>query len=168
MYRIALLTCLLTVSLMNQVSGLETVTGKYGDTVEIPCNNGRVVETEVTFVKWKYDKDGNILVKHRDQNATVSSDVNYKDRVGIKKDFSLFITQVSMADQRTFTCMVVGTADILEYPVQLAVYKVPSQPQITNLTTVMAIGKLTTLGSVVLKVPIQLLTSHGSRIKLLL
>ncbi|XP_026138266.1 activated leukocyte cell adhesion molecule b isoform X1 [Carassius auratus] len=145
MYRIALLTCLLTVSLMNQVSGLETVTGKYGDIVEIPCNNGRVVETEVTFVKWKYDKDGNILVKHRDQNATVSSDVNYKERVGIKKDFSLFITQVSMADQRTFTCMVVGTADILEYPVQLAVYKVPSQPQITNLTTVMAIGKLTTL-----------------------
>uniref|UniRef100_A0A671S450 CD166 antigen homolog A-like n=1 Tax=Sinocyclocheilus anshuiensis TaxID=1608454 RepID=A0A671S450_9TELE len=127
------------------VSALETVTSKYGDTIEIPCNNGRVVEAEVTFVKWKYDKDGNILVKHRDQNATVSNDVNYKNRVSIK-DFSLVITQVAMADQRTFTCMVVVEEDILEYPVQLAIYKVPSQPQITNLTTVMAIGKPTTLG----------------------
>uniref|UniRef100_A0A673GRS4 CD166 antigen homolog A-like n=1 Tax=Sinocyclocheilus rhinocerous TaxID=307959 RepID=A0A673GRS4_9TELE len=126
------------------VSALETVTSKYGDTIEIPCNNGRVVEAEVTFVKWKYDKDGNILVKHRDQNATVSNDVNYKNRVSIK-DFSLVITQVAMADQRTFTCMVVVEEDILEYPVQLAIYKVPSQPQITNLTTVMAIGKPTTL-----------------------
>uniref|UniRef100_A0A672LJ46 CD166 antigen homolog n=1 Tax=Sinocyclocheilus grahami TaxID=75366 RepID=A0A672LJ46_SINGR len=126
------------------VSALETVTSKYGDTIEIPCNNGRVVEAEVTFVKWKYDKDGNILVKHRDQNATVSNDVNYKNRVSIK-DFGLVITQVAMADQRTFTCMVVVEEDILEYPVQLAIYKVPSQPQITNLTTVMAIGKPTTL-----------------------
>uniref|UniRef100_A0A673GRE4 CD166 antigen homolog A-like n=1 Tax=Sinocyclocheilus rhinocerous TaxID=307959 RepID=A0A673GRE4_9TELE len=103
------------------VSALETVTSKYGDTIEIPCNNGRVVEAEVTFVKWKYDKDGNILVKHRDQNATVSNDVNYKNRVSIK-DFSLVITQVAMADQRTFTCMVVVEEDILEYPVQLAIY----------------------------------------------
>uniref|UniRef100_A0A671S2Z8 CD166 antigen homolog A-like n=1 Tax=Sinocyclocheilus anshuiensis TaxID=1608454 RepID=A0A671S2Z8_9TELE len=105
------------------VSALETVTSKYGDTIEIPCNNGRVVEAEVTFVKWKYDKDGNILVKHRDQNATVSNDVNYKNRVSIK-DFSLVITQVAMADQRTFTCMVVVEEDILEYPVQLAIYTI--------------------------------------------
>uniref|UniRef100_A0A8C2FN04 Activated leukocyte cell adhesion molecule b n=1 Tax=Cyprinus carpio TaxID=7962 RepID=A0A8C2FN04_CYPCA len=133
--------CLLCISL----SGLETVMGKYGDTIEIPCNNGRVVEAEVTFVKWKYDKDGNILVKNQDQNATVSSDVNYKNRVSIKQDFSLVITQVAMTDQRTFTCMVVLRGDILEYPVQLAVYNVPSEPQITNLTTVMEIGKPTTL-----------------------
>ncbi len=68
------------------------------------------------------DKDGNILVKHRDQNATVSNDVNYKNRVSIKKDFSLVITQVAIADQRTFTCMVVEKEDIFEYPVQLAIY----------------------------------------------
>lgn len=40
--------------IVHLVSGLETVMGKYGDTIEIPCNNGRVVEAEVTFVKWKY------------------------------------------------------------------------------------------------------------------
>uniref|UniRef100_A0A8C1PQL0 Activated leukocyte cell adhesion molecule b n=1 Tax=Cyprinus carpio TaxID=7962 RepID=A0A8C1PQL0_CYPCA len=131
--------------IVHLVSGLGTVMGKYGDTIEIPCNNGRVVEAEVTFVKWKYDKDGNILVKNQDQNTTVFSDVNYKNRVSIKQDFSLVITQVAMTDQRTFTCMVVLREDILEYPVQLAVYNVPSEPQITNLTTVMEIGKPTTL-----------------------
>ncbi|XP_073673897.1 activated leukocyte cell adhesion molecule b isoform X3 [Garra rufa] len=145
MHGIALLTCLLTVALMKQVSGLDPVTGKYGDTIEIPCSSGHVEETEVTLVKWKYDKDGNILVKKQNQNATFSDDVNYNNRVSIKKDFSLVITKVTMADQRTFTCMVVKDTDILEYPVQLAIYKVPSQPQITNLTTAMAIGKLTTL-----------------------
>ncbi|XP_051719665.1 activated leukocyte cell adhesion molecule b isoform X2 [Ctenopharyngodon idella] len=145
MHWTAFLTCLLTVSLMNQVSGLETVTGKYGDTVEIPCNNGRVTEEAVTFVKWKYNNDGNILVKQTGQNATISNDVNYKNRVGIKKDFSLIIRQVTMADQKTFTCMVVGKEDIFEYPIQLVIYKVPSQPQITNQTTTMAVGKLTKL-----------------------
>ncbi|KAL0174138.1 hypothetical protein M9458_030106, partial [Cirrhinus mrigala] len=68
------------------------------------------------------DKDGNILVKNPNQNASVSNDVNYKNRVSIKKDFSLVIKQVTMADQRTFTCMVVWQSDILEYPVQLHIY----------------------------------------------
>ncbi|XP_050985925.1 activated leukocyte cell adhesion molecule b isoform X2 [Labeo rohita] len=145
MHRAALLTCLLTVSMMNQVSGLETITGKYGDTIEIPCNKSHVEENNLSFVKWKYDKDGNILVKNLNQNVSISNDVNYKNRVSIKKDFSLVITQVTMADRRTFTCIVVGQSDLLEYPVQLAIYKVPSQPQITNLTTAMAIGKPTAL-----------------------
>lgn len=61
-------------------------------------------------------------MKQLDQNATISPDVNYKNRVSIKKDFSLVITQVTMTDQRTFTCMVVGKDDILEYPVQVTIY----------------------------------------------
>ncbi|XP_048017274.1 activated leukocyte cell adhesion molecule b isoform X2 [Megalobrama amblycephala] len=145
MHWTAFLTCLLTVSLMNQVSGLETVTGKYGDTVEIPCNNGRITEKAVTLVKWKYNNDGNILVKQIGQNASITEDENYKNRVSIKNDLGLIIKQVTMADQKTFTCMVVGTGDIFEYPVQLVIYKVPSQPQITNQTTTMAVGKLTKL-----------------------
>uniref|UniRef100_A0A672S1C2 CD166 antigen homolog A-like n=1 Tax=Sinocyclocheilus grahami TaxID=75366 RepID=A0A672S1C2_SINGR len=112
---------------MTQVSGLETLTSKYGDPIEIPCNKGQFKESDVTLVKWKYDKDGNILVKQLDQNATISTDVNYKNRVSIKKDFSLIITQVTMADQRTFTCMLVWKEDILEYPVQLTIYsKLPN------------------------------------------
>ncbi|XP_052471806.1 CD166 antigen homolog A-like isoform X1 [Carassius gibelio] len=145
MHGTALLRCLLTISLMNQVSGLETLTSKYGDTIEIPCNKGQLKETDVKFVKWKYDEDGNILVKQQNQNASIHADVNYKNRVSIKKDFSLVITQVTMVDQRTFTCMAVGKEDILEYPVQLTIYKAPSQPEITNLTTAMAVGKPTML-----------------------
>uniref|UniRef100_A0A8C1RGJ9 Activated leukocyte cell adhesion molecule b n=1 Tax=Cyprinus carpio TaxID=7962 RepID=A0A8C1RGJ9_CYPCA len=103
------------------VIGLETLTSKYGDTIEIPCNKGQLKETDVTLVKWKYE-GGNILVKQMDQNATISPDVNYKNRVSIKKDFSLVITQVTMTDQRTFTCMVVEKDDILEYPVQVTIY----------------------------------------------
>uniref|UniRef100_A0A8C2FSY3 Activated leukocyte cell adhesion molecule b n=1 Tax=Cyprinus carpio TaxID=7962 RepID=A0A8C2FSY3_CYPCA len=104
------------------VIGLETLTSKYGDTIEIPCNKGQLKETDVTLVKWKYE-GGNILVKQMDQNATISPDVNYKNRVSIKKDFSLVITQVTMTDQRTFTCMVVEKDDILEYPVQFQMIK---------------------------------------------
>ncbi|XDV17223.1 hypothetical protein PO909_023120 [Leuciscus waleckii] len=97
------------------------------------------------FVKWKYDFDSNILVKHVGQNASFSNDANYKNRVGIKQDFGLVIREVTMADQRTFTCMVVGHNDIFEYPVQLVIYKLPSRPQITNQTTAIAVGKLTKL-----------------------
>ncbi|KAI7800532.1 activated leukocyte cell adhesion molecule b [Triplophysa rosa] len=144
MHWFALLTCILTVSLVNQVSSLETVSANYGETVTIPCNKGLVKAEDVTITKWKYDK-GNILVKLRDQNATVLDDVNYKTRVSLKDDFSLVITKVTMDDQRTFTCITVVSADILEFPVQLAINKAPSPPQITEQATVMEIGKLTTV-----------------------
>lgn len=36
------------------VSGLETVIGLYGETLEIPCNNGAVKSEDVMITKWKY------------------------------------------------------------------------------------------------------------------
>ncbi|XP_051966398.1 CD166 antigen homolog A-like isoform X2 [Xyrauchen texanus] len=141
----ALLTCILTVSLINQVSGLEIVNGKYGETVEIPCKNGRDKAKDVTVAKWKYGNDIKILVKKAGQNANISEDVIYKDRVSIKEDFSLIIKQVTLGDQKTFTCIVVTSGDILENNVQLVIYKAPSQPQIAQQASVMETGKLTTL-----------------------
>ncbi|XP_051962500.1 activated leukocyte cell adhesion molecule b isoform X3 [Xyrauchen texanus] len=140
----ALLTCVLTLSLMKQVSCSEIVNGKYGETVEIPCKNGRDNPQAVIMAKWKYGS-GNILVKQAGQNASLLEDVKYKNRASIKEDFSLVITQVTMDDQKTFTCMVVVGEDILENTVQLLIYKAPSQPKITKEATVMEIGKLTTL-----------------------
>jgi len=61
-------------------------------------------------------------VKRSGQNASISEDANYKNRVDIKEDFGLIIREVTMADQKTFTCMVSGEYDIFEYPVQLAIY----------------------------------------------
>lgn len=144
MHWTALLTCVLAVSVMNQVSSLETVTANYGETVKIPCNNGLLKAEDVDIIKWKYDTDSSILVKRAGKNATITDNVNYKTRVSIQEDFSLVITKVTMADQRTFTCMVSGN-DILEYSVQLQIYKAPSQPQITKQANVMEIGKMTAL-----------------------
>nr|XP_055052289.1 activated leukocyte cell adhesion molecule b [Misgurnus anguillicaudatus] len=144
MHWAALFTCVLAVSVMNQVSGLETVTANYGETVKIPCNNGLLKAEDIDIIKWKDDTDSSILVKRAGKNATIGDNVNYKTRVSIQEDFSLVITKVIMADQRTFTCLVSGN-DILEFPVQLQIYKAPSQPQITNQASVMEIGKMTVL-----------------------
>lgn len=78
-------------------------------------------ETALLKMAFLYQDKGNILVKSAGKNATVSDDVNYKTRVSLKDDFSLVITKVTMDDQRIFTCMVVS-GDILEFPVQLAIY----------------------------------------------
>ena len=36
------------------VSGWETVIGLYGETLEIPCNNGAIKVEDVVLTKWKY------------------------------------------------------------------------------------------------------------------
>lgn len=36
------------------VSSLETVIGLYGETLEIPCNNGAINAKEIMMTKWKY------------------------------------------------------------------------------------------------------------------
>lgn len=36
------------------VSTLETVIGMYGETLEIPCNNGAIKAEDVLSTKWKY------------------------------------------------------------------------------------------------------------------
>lgn len=38
----------------------ETVSGQYGETLEIPCKNSRVKEEDIRITKWKYvsDKEG--------------------------------------------------------------------------------------------------------------
>lgn len=41
-------------------SGLETVSGQYGETLEIPCKSSGVKEEDIRITKWKYvsDKEG--------------------------------------------------------------------------------------------------------------
>lgn len=36
------------------VTGLETITGLYGETVEIPCNIGATKVEDIELTKWKY------------------------------------------------------------------------------------------------------------------
>lgn len=36
------------------VSGLTTIVGKYGETVEVPCNKGDIKVEDIMIAKWKY------------------------------------------------------------------------------------------------------------------
>lgn len=66
---------------------------------------------------------GDLLIKHaRNDQATVQAKDNYAQRVSIDDKFSLLITQASLKDQKTFTCMVVSDANLLEFPVSVLVY----------------------------------------------
>uniref|UniRef100_A0A673MI12 CD166 antigen homolog n=1 Tax=Sinocyclocheilus rhinocerous TaxID=307959 RepID=A0A673MI12_9TELE len=135
-------------------SCVETVIGLYGETIEVPCNNGNNKPDGLIFTKWKYVKDdgspGDLLVKQAQKDeATVSATDGYKSRVSIAANSNLLITQGSLADQRVFTCMVVSLTNLKEYSVEVKVYKKPSAPVIKNKAKELENGKLTQLGECV-------------------
>ncbi|XP_053177192.1 CD166 antigen homolog A-like [Scomber japonicus] len=144
---------LLFTTLLCQVSALETVTGLYGETLEIPCNNGAMMADDVRITKWKYDKgdglSGDLLVKKKAENFSVTANDDYKGRVSMAANSSLLLSEAKLTDQRTFTCMVVGEADIKEYPVNVVIYKVPAGLEISDKAAELEIGKLTKLGTCV-------------------
>ncbi|XP_042342541.1 CD166 antigen homolog isoform X2 [Plectropomus leopardus] len=145
----ALLIC----ALLRQVSGLETVIGLYGETLEIPCSNGAMKAEDVLITKWKYDKgeglSGDLLVKQKNQNVSISATDEYKGRVSLAANNSLLLSAVKLSDQRTFTCMVVAGADITEYPVNVVIYKTPAGLDISDKAEELEIGKLNKLGKCV-------------------
>uniref|UniRef100_A0A8C7J922 Activated leukocyte cell adhesion molecule a n=1 Tax=Oncorhynchus kisutch TaxID=8019 RepID=A0A8C7J922_ONCKI len=104
-----------------------TVIGLYGETIEVPCNNGAAKPEDLIFTKWKYKMDdgtsGDLLVKqaHKEQ-AQIQAMDGYKDRVTIAANSSLMIQGGSLVDQRTFTCMVVYGSNLDEHPVDVLVH----------------------------------------------
>ncbi|XP_068572389.1 CD166 antigen homolog A-like isoform X1 [Cebidichthys violaceus] len=146
---------LLFATLLRQVSGLETVVGLYGETFEIPCNIGAMKAEDIMITKWKYDKgaglSGDLLVKQRDQDVSISATDEYKGRVSMGANSSLLLSAAKLTDQRTFTCMVVVGADIPEYPVNVVIYKTPAGLEISDKADELEIGKLTKLGTCVAK-----------------
>lgn len=144
---------LLITALLRQVSGLDTVSGLYGETLEIPCNNGAIKAEDILITKWKYDKGeglpGDLLVKQKNQNVSISPTDEYKGRVSMAANSSLLLSAAKLTDQRTFTCMVVAGADITEYPVNVVIYKKPTSLEISDKAEELEIGKLTKLGTCV-------------------
>ncbi|XP_039986060.1 CD166 antigen homolog isoform X2 [Xiphias gladius] len=144
---------LIAALLPSRVSGLETVIGLYGETLEIPCNNGAIKAEDVLITKWKYDKGeglpGDLLVKQKNQNVSISATDEYKGRVSMAANSSLLLSAAKLADQRTFTCMVVTGADITEYPVNVVIYKMPASLEISDKADELEIGRLTELGTCV-------------------
>ena len=66
---------------------------------------------------------GDLLVKqaHKEE-ATVQATDGYKTRVSITANYTLLISQGSLSDQRTFTCMVVSSSNLDEYSVNVQVH----------------------------------------------
>ncbi|XP_070773541.1 CD166 antigen homolog A [Enoplosus armatus] len=149
-----LLLALVSTGTLPQVRGTEGVTALYGETIVIPCNGGAEVPKDLMFIKWKYEKDdgiaGDLLIKQtRSEQATVQATDGYAQRVSIDDKFNLLITQASLKDQRTFTCMVVLDAYLVEYPVTVSVHKKPSSVQIMDKSEVLQKDKPITLGTCV-------------------
>uniref|UniRef100_A0A1A8F340 Activated leukocyte cell adhesion molecule b n=1 Tax=Nothobranchius korthausae TaxID=1143690 RepID=A0A1A8F340_9TELE len=147
-----LLSALLAASLLCKVAGLDRVTGLYGQTLEIPCNNGAVKMEDILLVKWKYDKGqgqyGDLMVLNKGHDAVVSATADYKNRVSMAKNFSLLLSGAKLSDQKTFTCMVAGT-DITEYPLAVVIHKPPAGVGISDIAEALEIGKLKKLGDCV-------------------
>ncbi|XP_051972941.1 CD166 antigen homolog A-like isoform X2 [Xyrauchen texanus] len=134
----------------------ETVIGLYGETIEVPCNNGNNKPDGLIFTKWKYLKDdrssGDLLVKQaQKKEALIFATDGYKNRVSISNNSMLQITQGTLADQRVFTCIVVSSSNLNEYPVEVKIYKKPSAPVIKNKVKELENGKLTKLGDCVVE-----------------
>ncbi|XP_041807865.1 CD166 antigen homolog A [Chelmon rostratus] len=149
-----LLLALVSAGTLFQVWGTDSVTALYGETITIPCNDGALAPEDLMFIKWKYEKDdgtpGDLLIKQaRSEQATVQATDSYAQRVSIDDKFSLLITQASLTDQKTFTCMVVSDANLMEYPVSVLVYKKPSSIQIMDKSEALQKDKPTTLGTCV-------------------
>ncbi|CAB1417481.1 unnamed protein product [Pleuronectes platessa] len=144
---------LLITALLQRVSGLDTVIGQFGETLEIPCNNGVVKAEDVFIAKWKYDKGegltGDLLVKQKGQNTSVIATDDYKDRVTMAANCSLLLSEARLTDQGTFTCMVVASANIQEYPVTVVINKTPAELEISDKAEELEIGKLTKLAKCV-------------------
>lgn len=149
-----LLLAFVSAGTLFQAWGTDSVTALYGDTIVIPCNGGAPVPEDLMFIKWKYEKDdgtpGDLLIKQaRSEQATMQATDSFAQRVSIDDKFNLLITQASLTDQKTFTCMVVSDTNLMEFPVSVVVYKKPSSVQIMDKSEVLQKDKPTTLGTCV-------------------
>ncbi|KAM6933209.1 CD166 antigen homolog A-like isoform 2-T2 [Xenentodon cancila] len=144
---------LLLAALLHQARGLDSVTGRYGEAAEIPCNIGAIKVEDIAMTKWKYDKgeglSGDLLVKQQNQDVAITATDEYKGRVNLTSNLSLRLSEAKLTDERIFTCMVVASGDITEYPVNLMVHKPPTVLEMSDKAKELEIGKLTTLGTCV-------------------
>lgn len=149
------LCAVLFTALLRQVSSIDTVIGLYGETMAIPCNKGDTKAEDALITKWKYDKgeglSGDLLVKLINQNVSVSAGDEYKSRISLAPNSSLLLSTAKLSDQRTFTCMVAAGADIVEFPVNVVIYKTPLGLEISEKAEELEIGKLTKLGKCIAK-----------------
>uniref|UniRef100_A0A8C5LRJ2 Activated leukocyte cell adhesion molecule n=1 Tax=Leptobrachium leishanense TaxID=445787 RepID=A0A8C5LRJ2_9ANUR len=132
--------------------GLNTANAVYGETIIIPC--GQEIVDGLLFGKWKYEKaDGTpVFVAARSdvKNKISYEDVpEYKGRLNLSENYTLFISDAKISDERRFVCMLVTEDNVFENPTVVKVFKPPSQPEIKNQPNYMETGKLNKVGECV-------------------
>nr|XP_046266125.1 CD166 antigen homolog A [Scatophagus argus] len=147
-----LLLAFLNAGVLLQVWATSDVTALYGELITIPCNGNTPPPEDLMFIKWKYEKEdgtpGDLLIKQaRSDQPTIQAIDGYAQRVSIDETFNLLITQASLKDQKTFTCMVVSESNLMEYPVSVVVYKKPTQVEIIDKSEVLLKDTPVTLGT---------------------
>lgn len=65
---------------------------------------------------------GDLVVRQRNQNFSISASDEYKGRVGMAANSSLLLSGAKLTDQRTFICMMVVDGDIQEFPIYVVVH----------------------------------------------
>ncbi|XP_075876198.1 CD166 antigen homolog isoform X2 [Nelusetta ayraudi] len=149
-----LLLALTSAGTLLQVCASGTLIASYGETITIPCNNGAPPPQDLIFIKWKYEKDdgtpGDLLIKQASaEKATIHAIDGYAQRISVDDNYNLLIAQASLKDIKTFTCMVVFGANLMEYPVSVVVQKKPSSVEVADVAQALQKDKPVTLGTCV-------------------
>lgn len=149
-----LLLALMCAGTLHRVRASESVTGLYGETLVVPCYHGASPPEDLMFVKWKYEKDdgspGDLLIKQvHSETATVQATDGYATRVSTDDSYSLLISQATLKDQKSFTCMVVSETNVMEYSTAVIVHKKPSSVQIMDKPAALQKDKPVTVGTCV-------------------
>ena len=87
------------------------------------CHNVTDVEKKIINALCSALQDGgDLLVKNANQNVSITATDEYKGRVSLAANSSLLLSSAKLTDQRTFTCMMVLSSDIKEFPVSVEIY----------------------------------------------
>nr|XP_033797377.1 CD166 antigen isoform X2 [Geotrypetes seraphini] len=146
--------CLVCATAVRRGLGMRTVNAIYGDTIIIPCSLD--VPKSLLFGKWKYElADGTrqfVATKAVAKPNVQYDDVpEYKDRLLMAENYTLYIMNATINDQKKFVCMLVFEDDVLEAPAVVKVFKQPIKPEIVNQANFIETGKLNMLGECIAK-----------------
>lgn len=150
----ALLLASLCAGTLLQVWASDSVPALYGQTAVVPCSKGDPLPTDLMFIKWKYEKDdgtpGDLLIRQaHSEQATIQATDDYAQRISTDENYSLLISQVTLDDQKTFTCMVVSETNLMEHSSTIVVSKKPTSVQILDQPEALQKDKPITLGTCV-------------------
>uniref|UniRef100_G1K3E5 Polycomb protein eed n=1 Tax=Xenopus tropicalis TaxID=8364 RepID=G1K3E5_XENTR len=134
--------------------GLHTVNAVYGETIIIPCGHETI--DDLLFASWKYDAhDGTsqfLASRSAVKNKTTYGDaLEYKNRVEVSENYTLFIANAVINDERRFVCMRVTADNVFEDPAVVRVFKPASKPEILEQPKIMETGKINRVGVCVAK-----------------